>query len=285
MKSLAVLPVAFSLAAMAISSQSASAQSHATPMQQPSANIASEAAQGADPAAVSGPTIFVIDSSRHLAMINLGTKVARPLATLSAQLTDIAFNPLDHRLYGISYNAVYAIDPISYSLRLIARLGVNDANALVFDSAGTAYFAGYYTDRLYRLNVTTGQAKVVGSTGPFRSAGDLTFYNDQLVMAANYVTTDPNAGTANYLVTLSTTNAARIGNPVYLGIHQLYGLVSTGKNELYGLAGLGTSDRPGLYQLFPAAPSVQDRDTLLKNLSYTGLSLIVGAAYNGNYQP
>jgi hypothetical protein len=104
-------------------------------------------------------------------------------------------------------------------------------------------------------------------------------------MSAVYKTTSPNARTNNYLVTLNTANAAIVGTPVLLGIHQLYGLASTGKNELYGLAAIGTSFTPGLYQLFPSASSVANRDTLLRNLSSTGLSLIVGTAYNGNYQP
>ena len=46
-----------------------------------------------------------------------------------------------------------------------------------------------------------------------------------------------------------------------------------------------SSNTPGLYQLFPSASRVANRDTLLRNLSGTGLSLIVGTAYNGNFQP
>jgi hypothetical protein len=148
-----------------------------------------------------------------------------------------------------------------------------------------AYFAGYRSNRLYKVNVDTGRVAVIGLTGQFYSAGDLTFYNDRLVMSANYRTKDPTASTNNYLVTLNPRNAAIIGQPALMNIHQLYGLASTGKNELYGLAGVGTTNTPALYQLFPAAATAPKRDKLLRSLSGTGLSLIVGTAYNGNFQP
>jgi hypothetical protein len=285
MKSLFCLPAAVSLAAIAISSHPASAQSRSAPTEAPSADVASDSAQAPNATAAPGPVIFVIDSTRHLAIVNVGSLVVRRVCRAGVQLTDIAFNPTNRKLYGISYNALYEVQISDCSTRLVARLGVNDANALVFDSAGRAYFAGYTTNRLYRLNVTTGRATIIGLTGPYLPAGDLTFYNDRLVMSATYKTTSPNARTDNYLVTLNPANAAIVGTPVLLGIHQLYGLASTGKNELYGLAAIGTSFTPGLYQLFPAASSLPNRDTLLRNLSSTGLSLIVGTAYNGNYQP
>ena len=279
------LPLVLCFTAMAISAVPASAQSPAVPTERTQGDISPEASQGLDPAAAPGPAIFVVDSTRHLAIVNVGSLKVRRICRAGVQLTEIAFNPKNHQLYGISYNTLYQVNIGDCSMRPIARLGVNDANAFVFDSAGTAYFAGYASNRLYRLNITTGRATIVGLTGAYYSAGDLTFYNDRLVMSANYKTINPNARTDNYLVTLNPANAAIVGTPVLLGIHQLYGLASTGKNELYGLAAIGISHRPGLYQLFPSASGVANRDALLRDLSGTGLSLIVGTAYNGNYQP
>jgi hypothetical protein len=285
MKSLARLPIALCFIALAMHGRPASAQSRSMPTEAPSADVAPDIAQAPDATAAPGAVIFVIDSTRHLAIVNVGSLAVRRICRTGVQLTDIAFNPTNRKLYGISYSAIYEVRINDCGTRLIAHLGVNDANALVFDSAGTAYFAGYTTNRLYRLNVTTGRATIIGLTGPYLSAGDLTFYNDRLVMSANFKTTNPNARTDNYLVTLNPANAAIVGTPVLLGIHQLYGLASTGKNELFGLAAIGISFKPGLYQLFPSAATVPNRATLLRNLSSTGLSLIVGTAYNGNYQP
>jgi len=238
-----------------------------------------------DVAAAGSPYIFVVDSGRRIAMINVGTQKVSVLGYVTVPLTDIAFNPKNHQLYGITYGALYEIPIKTLQAKLVMQLGTKDANALVFDSAGTAYFAGYQTNRLYKVDIATKQKTVVGLTRQYYSAGDLTFYNGNLVMSANFGTTNPTNATNNYLVTMNPANAVFIGSPVPVSIDQLYGLASTGNNELYGLAGIGTSNTPGIYQLFPSAASEQNRDTLLKNLSGTGLSLIVGTAYNGNFQP
>jgi hypothetical protein len=288
---LACLPVVFGIVAMALGAPPAWAQTRATPTTEattatpaPQAAPEPDVAQDATTAAAPGPVLFVLDSSRRIALVNVGSLRVKLIGRLGLPMTDIAFNPIDKKLYGISYNTLYRISTSDFSAVKVAGLGVNDANALVFDSAGTAYFAGYQRNRLYKLNLSTKRVTIVGLTGPYYSAGDLTFYNDRLVMSA-VKTTNPNNSTANYLITLNPANAAVVGQPAVLGIHNVYGLASTGKNELYGLAVIGTSNKPALYQLFPAAASVPNRDTLLRNLSGTGLSLIVGTAYNGNFQP
>jgi hypothetical protein len=284
MTCLARLCLVLGFAAMALVAEPAWAQSRATSAEEPAASAASDTAPQPN-ATAPGPVIFVVDSTRHIALVNVGSLNVKRIGRVNVPLTDIAFNPTNHKLYGISYNSLYEVPIDTFRAKLIARLGVNDANALVFDSSGTAYFAGYQSNRLYKIDVTTGRVTVVGLTGSYYSAGDLTFYNGKLVMSANFRTINPNNFTNNYLVTLNPTNAAIIGQPVLVGIHQLYGLASTGNNELYGLAGIGTGNTPGLYQLFPSASSVANRDTLLRNLSGAGLSLIVGTAYNGNFQP
>ena len=284
MTRLAVISFAFGAAAMGLASTPALAQSRDTLSKAPAADAPAQAAPQPDSRAAPGATIVVVDSTRHVAKIDVSSLTVKVIGQSSQGLTDIAFNPVNHKLYGISYNALYEVPITTLQARLIARLGTNDANALVFDSAGTAYFAGYQSNRLYKVNVNTGRVSVVGFTGQYYSAGDLTFYNDGLVMSA-VKTTNPNNSTANYLVTLNPANAAIVGQPAVLGIHNVYGLASTGKNELYGLAVIGTSNTPALYQLFPAAASVLNRDTLLRNLSGRGLSLVIGTAYNGNFQP
>jgi len=291
MRRLAYLPVVFGIAAIVLGASPAWAQTRATPTTEaapaaPAPQTASEpdARSDAATAAAPGPVLFVLDSSRRIALVNVGSLKVKLIGRLGLPMTDIAFNPIDKKLYGISYSTLYRISTSDFSAVKVASLGVTDANALVFDSAGTAYFAGYQRNRLYKVNIATKRVTIIGLTGPYYSAGDLTFYNDRLVMSA-VKTTNPNNSTANYLVTLNTANAAVVGQPVALGIHNVYGLASTGKNELYGLATIGTSNTPALYQLFPSAASVPNRDTLLRNLSGTGLSLVIGTAYNGNFQP
>jgi hypothetical protein len=281
------LPAALGFAAMALGIEPSWAQSRSTPTEASSTAPTSQATSEPDRTAAGapGPVIFVVDSGRRVALVNVGSLKVRIIGRVGVQMTDIAFNPINKKLYGISYSVLYEISTSNFSTRLVARLGVNDANALVFDSAGNGYFAGYLSNRLYKVNVATGRVTIVGLTGLYYSAGDLTFYNDRLVMSAVYKTFNPNNASKNYLVTLNPANGAIIGKPVLMGIYQLYGLASTGKNELFGLAAVGTSNRPALYQLFPSASNVQDRNRLLRNLSTAGLTLIFGTAYNGNFQP
>jgi hypothetical protein len=285
MTRLACLSFVLAAAAMGLISVAASAQSRDTLREAPATDSAVGAAPQPDSSAAPGAVIVVVDSTRHVAKIDVSSLRVAMVGRSTQALTDIAFNPVNHKLYGISYNALYELPLATLKARFIAHLGTNDANALVFDSSGFAYFAGYQSNRLYKMNVNTGRVAVIGSTGQYYSAGDLTFHNDRLVMSAVYRTTNPTNTTNNYLVTLNPRNAAIIGQPALMSIRQIYGLASTGKNELYGLAGVGTTNKPALYQLFPAASTAPKRDTLLRNLSGTGLSLIVGTAYNGNFQP
>lgn len=245
---------------------------------------APETAQDIDAAAASGPTIYVIDKNRRLATINLGTKAVHIIGTTGPTLTDLAFNPKSHALYGISFSALYAVDRKTAATRFIGNLGTNDANALVFDSTGVAYSAGVSSGDLYRVSAVTGRYYVVGSTGGYGSAGDLTFYNDRLLLAGFHGTRSVGPATTNYLLTLNPKTGAHIGEPIQLPIKEVFGLVSTGKNELYGLALYGSSGA-ALYKLAPTETVVSKRATLVETLSNRGLSLILGAAYDGNYQP
>src|SRR5882724_7326883 len=128
MKSLALLPGALCFAAYAISGQPASAQSRATPIGEVSADAAASAGSSPDATAAPGPVIFVIDSARHLATVNVGDFAVRRICRTGRQLTDIAFNPNNRKLYGISFNALYQVSASDCSTRFIANLGVDDAN-------------------------------------------------------------------------------------------------------------------------------------------------------------
>ena len=268
--------------AVCLGSGRALAQSWEDERDAPAAGHA-QSGQPIDPEAVSGPTIYVVDKSNHLATINLGTKAVRIIGTMAETLTDIAFSPRNHALYGVSFSGFYEIDKTSAATRYIGGLGQSDVNALVFTSANTCYAAGINTGDLYVVSPGTGQARVVGSTGGYASAGDLVTYNDQLVLAGFQGLKNVSDKTQMYLVTLNQKTGAHEGVPVAVPVRQLFGLVSTGKNELYGL-GFATQG-PALYRLTPSEPTYSKRATLLELLSGSGLSKILGAAYDGNYQP
>ncbi|HEX4507919.1 MAG TPA: hypothetical protein VH722_19485, partial [Alphaproteobacteria bacterium] len=161
------------IAAMGLAALPAHAQNRGTAAEAPAApDSSAKTAPEPDAAAEASPYIFVVDNGRRVAMINVGTHNVKILGTATVQLTDIAFNPTNHLLYGVSYGALYQIPTKTLQAKLIVRLGTTDANALVFDSAGTAYVAGYKTNRLYKVDLPTRKVTIVGLTGPYYSAGD-----------------------------------------------------------------------------------------------------------------
>jgi hypothetical protein len=247
--------------------------------------IVPESAQAIDPAAASGPTIYVVDSNGRLATINLGTYAVHLIGYAGTQLTDIGFNPKNHQLYGVSFSAFWSVNKTTGRATVIGGLGVNDANALVFNSLGVPYSAGVNSGELYKINLSTGRASVIGRMGGYSSAGDLVFYNGKLVLTGFKGCCNVGPTTPNYLVALNENTGAVVGAPVLLGSKEIFGLVSTGANALFGLGiAAGTTTTPALYKFVPTNP-VGKRDILLKNLKSSGLGQIYGAAYDGNYQP
>ena len=251
----------------------AHAQSHedlerATPPPAPTST-----AQIVDPYATAGPKIYITDASGRLATVTLGTYAVHIIGSEGVVLTDIGFNPKDHQLYGVSFTGLYRLDLTTGKATFIGNLGISDANALVFDGQGVGYTAGVDETELYTINIKTGLVKPVGSTYPFKSAGDLTFYNGGLVLSGYYQPSLTNS-TPDTLVLLNPKN----GEPLAyseLKISNLFGIVCTGKNLLFGFA--GTS----VYQLFPQENP--GKAVLLKNLAGKGLSKIYGAAYDGYF--
>jgi hypothetical protein len=72
----------------------------------------------------------------------------------------------------------------------------------------------------------------------------------------------------------------RTGTPlkaVRIALRDLYGLASTGKNELYAFS------QKSLFRLFPSRTS--DRVVRLFDFAHTDIGQIVGATYDGNFQP
>ena len=129
-------------------------------------------AQIIDPSATAGPKIHITDASGQLATVTLGTYAVHIIGKEGVVRTDIGFDPKDGQLYGVSFTGFYRLNLATG--KFIGNLGISDANALVFDGQGVAYTAGFDEFELYTISVRTSLVSPVGSTYPFKSAGDLT---------------------------------------------------------------------------------------------------------------
>lgn len=237
--------------------------------QSPDASIAQ-----ADATATTGPIVFICDNNGKLFTLNLGTDAVHFVGFTGAALTDLGFDPKNHVLYGITFDSFFRVSTTTGKITFIGNLGINDANALVFDANGKGYVKGFTDTELYTVNVATGAVSPIGPTGKWESAGDLTFYNNTLLLSGF---TGPDPFVKDSLVTLDHTTGAVISvKPMNLAL--LYGLVSTAPGKLYGFA------NTSLYKLNPAAPTAAGRATLIKDLAPSGVGQITGAAYNGNFQ-
>jgi hypothetical protein len=225
--------------------------------------------------ATPGPTIYVNDNSARLWRVTLGTNTLRFVGYTEAMLTDIAFDPKNHVLYGIDFQSFYRLDTTTGLASWVGYHGVPGGNALVFDANGKAYVEGYLSNELYAItNVGSGRATPIGPTGSYRSAGDLTFYNGTLILSGS---TSTSLTARDSLVTINPSNGAVL-HVVPTSLPILYGLASTGTNQLYGFA------NTSLYHMVPTATLIQNRSLLIKNFGSLGIGQIYGAAYNGNFQ-
>jgi hypothetical protein len=266
---------AFLALLVALMSNGAYAQSQQDLATQPPPAAVDPGPQSIDPYATAGPKIYITDSAGKLATVTLGTYAVHIIGSTGAALTDIAFNPKDGQLYGVTFTGFYRVNTTTAKATFIGKLGISDANALVFDGQGVAYTQGVNSPELYTINRTTGKVSPVGSTKPFKSAGDLTFYAGGLVLSG-YSQSALENNTPDTLVLLNPKTGAVLGYSE-LKIANLFGIVCTGKDLLFGFAGTN------LYQLFPGQSNIDKRAVLRKDLSGTGLTKIYGAAYDGYF--
>lgn len=266
---------AFLAVTVALTATTVLAQSHEDFQRNLAASAPAPLQDSGDASAAAGPTIYVTDAAGHLATVTLGTYAVHIIGSEGVILTDIGFNPADGQLYGLSFTSFYRVNIKTGKATFIGALGISDANALVFDGQGVAYTEGVDSSELYTINVKTGKVSPVGSTKPFKSAGDLTFYNSGLVLSGYYETSLTNT-TPDTLVLLNPKNGKVLAYSE-LKLANLFGIVCTSKDVLYGFA------ETSVYQLFPGQTDVSKRAVLLKNLSGKGLYQIYGAAYDGYF--
>jgi hypothetical protein len=215
------------------------------------------------------PPLYVTDANGVLWTVTTSGKKVRQVGSEGVVLTDIAFDPKDGDLYGVSFTDFYRVNKRTGSTTHIGSTGLDGANALIFDRDGHAFTASYDTTGLYSLNVKTGAATLIGSNGYWNSAGALTFYNGRLVLSG----TVPDSYA---LVWLDARNG-KIQKTVTLAIGSLYGLASVAKNVLYGFAGTD------FYRIIPNAKDIHKRTSLIVDLD--ALNPDVAQIYGSTYEP
>lgn len=227
-------------------------------------------------ATTTGPIVYIDDSNGVLWTVNLSTNTIHRIGSQETILTDLAFDPINHVLYGVSFNEFYRVNTTTGIATPIGPLGITDANALVFDVNGKGYSKGFNDTSLYAINnVATGRASLIGSTGLWKSAGDLTYYNNTLILSG--FTGTMTTTTREAIVTLNRSTGAVL-SVAQTNVTNLYGLVSTSASHLYGFA------NTSMYRIIPNAATVAQRSVLIKNFATSGVGQIMGAAYNGNFQ-
>lgn len=218
------------------------------------------------------PIVYIDDANGVLWTVNLATNAIHRVGSQKTLLTDLAFDPINHVLYGISYSGFYRVSTTTGLATYIGDLGIYDANALVFDANGRGYTEGFAEPELYAINsVATGRTSVIGRTGNWQSSGDLTFYNNTLLLSGN------DGAATDAIVTLNRSTGAVV-SVAQTNLTNLFGLVSPSASHLYGFA------NASFYRIFPSAASVAQRTVLIKNFASSGVGQIMGAAYNGNFQ-
>lgn len=169
------------------------------------------------------PILYTHDAVGNLATVDAGTGIVTIIGNMGIGLTDIAFDP-DGNLFGVDYNNLYSINPITAATTLIGPLLLPNVstNALVFRGDGVLF--GANNTNLFTVNTATGVATVIGPTG--WSAGDLAFNGGAL-----YLT-----GMSNDLIEVNPgTGAGTIIGP--LGFMNVFGLATATDGLLYGATG------------------------------------------------
>ena len=195
----------------------------------------------------SAVTILGVGSDNHLYSVVSATGATTDLGSLPTPpggvYGDIAYNPLTGGLFVVSFDPNMSQHSLLYSVSVsnpsaatvVGDTGVVDINSMVVDpTTGTMYaVGGMNLNQLYTINPTTAAASVIGSTGVYRSSGDLSFDNSGKL----YLTSStPNADT---LYSINPTNGAGtlIGS---LGVNNVYGTAfDPSTNTMYGFTDSG----------------------------------------------
>lgn len=76
------------------------------------------------------------------------------VADMGIVMTDMAYNPVDGNMYGVSGGSLYTIDKLTGEVALVGEIGVS-TNTLACDANGTFYCNGYGTGAVYSFTLET----------------------------------------------------------------------------------------------------------------------------------
>lgn len=126
-----------------------------------------EAAGAIDPA---NPTTgYVLDNGGHFYSFDVITGFYTSLGTIAGDWVGMEFDRLSGTLYALTAGAdIYTINPVAVTATLVGSTGIPSSSfpiALAIDGAGVGYTYEILTDTLYRINLATGSATLIGSIG------------------------------------------------------------------------------------------------------------------------
>ena len=132
-------------------------------------------------------TFYILTEGNRLSTINMATCEKTFLSTINTPntLTDIAFTP-NGKLWGIDRQGrVYEIVPANgnTSFEGMANERTQDIITSLVGSGEGLLYAAARSGSIYAFNPNNGEVTYLGNIG-YGAAGDLTFANEQLVMAA-----------------------------------------------------------------------------------------------------
>ena len=131
--------------------------------------------------------------------------------------TDIALS-VNGQLFGVTFNSLYEIDPITGESFQVGNLGSSGFNALGFTNDNRLFAARNSDSSLYQIDTQTGRATVFANFGSgLESSGDMAF--DPLTQRF-FLTAD--GSSSDILVSVGLDGSAlRIGN---IGFNNIFGL-------------------------------------------------------------
>jgi hypothetical protein len=170
------------------------------------------------------PIMHVHDSGGRLATVDVATGTVTLIGLMGVQMTDIAFDPSGN-LFGLSFAALYSINPTTAAVSVIGNHSIPGGNALVFAANGTLYGAGNSSGSLFSINPLTGASTNLGNMG-FASGGDLAFNSGNFYLAS----------TGNQLIDIDLGNISNTVAVGSFGVAGVFGLATGDDNVLYAVA-------------------------------------------------
>jgi hypothetical protein len=173
--------------------------------------------------------VWIDDANGEIATLNPSNGIVTLVGASGVGLSDIAFNH-QGQLFGISFTALYSINPQTGAATLIGDLsaGGGEMNGLKFGPDGTLYAVSSATEQLYTINTATGAATALNGTLQAASAGDIAFEHGVLYLA------DANGALEKLTISNGTVSASVVGP---IGFSAVDGLATGPNGELYGVSG------------------------------------------------